>query len=243
MIDAALDGSGITPQAGGMKGGEFDKARARLLANIEQNARETRFWTGREAFSDRVMAALARVPRHEFVLPDDAPYAYINRPRGIGFGQTISQPYIVALMSDLLDLSPDDRVLEIGAGSGYQAAVLAELSAQVFTLEVVEDLAKSAARKLAGLGYANVEVRQGDGYAGWPEKGPFDAIMVTAAPERIPQNLVEQLKPGGRMVVPVGRPHDTQILYLCTKDANGRTTSKSLLPVAFVPMVKRPNRA
>ncbi|MBL6928668.1 MAG: protein-L-isoaspartate(D-aspartate) O-methyltransferase [Rhodospirillales bacterium] len=221
---------------------EYDKARARLLAEIRQNARETEMWTGREAFSDRVMAAMEKTPRHEFVMTEDTPYAYINRPRAIGFGQTISQPYIVALMSDLLDLSPTDRVLEIGAGSGYQAAVLAELCARVFTLEVVDDLAKSAARKLEALGYANVQVRHGDGFAGWPNEAPFDAIMVTAAPQRMPQKLIEQLKPGGRMVVPIGRPHDTQSLCLCKKDENGRTTVENLLPVAFVPMVNMTTR-
>jgi len=214
-----------------------DKTRARLLAEIGQNARETRMWTSRDAFSDRVMAVMAATPRHKFVMADDAAYAYINRPRPIGFGQTISQPYIVALMSDLLDLTPTDRVLEIGAGSGYQAAVLAQLCAQVFTLEVVDDLATSAAHKLAKLGYANVVVRQGDGYAGWPAEAPFDAIIVTAAPEQIPPSLVKQLKPGGRMVVPVGRPHDTQSLCLCRKDEDGRTKVENLLPVAFVPMV------
>ncbi|MBT3360356.1 MAG: protein-L-isoaspartate(D-aspartate) O-methyltransferase [Rhodospirillales bacterium] len=221
---------------------EFDKARARLLAEIEQNARETEMWTGRRAFSDRVMAAMAETPRHEFVMADDAPYAYINRPRAIGFGQTISQPYIVALMSDLLDLSPSDRVLEIGAGSGYQAAVLAGLCAHVFTLEVVDDLATSAAHKLEALGYANITIRHGDGFAGWPNEAPFDAIIVTAAPEQIPQILVEQLKPGGRMVIPVGRPHDTQSLCLCKKDENGRTKVENLLPVAFVPMVNMTTR-
>ncbi|MBC8158364.1 MAG: protein-L-isoaspartate(D-aspartate) O-methyltransferase [Alphaproteobacteria bacterium] len=216
---------------------KYDTAWARLLAEIKQNARETHMWTGRDAFSDRVMAAMENVPRHEFVMADDAAYAYINRPRAIGFGQTISQPYIVALMSDLLDLSPSDRVLEIGAGSGYQAAVLAELCARVFTLEVVDDLAKSAAHKLNALGYANVDVRHGDGFEGWPDEAPFDAIIVTAAPERMPQKLVEQLKPGGRMVVPIGRPHDTQTLCVCKKDENGRTKVENVLPVAFVPMV------
>lgn len=215
------------------------KARRRLIAEIEEEARDTRFWTGRARFSDRVMAAIDRVPRHEFVLPDDKAYAYVNRPRGIGHGQTISQPYIVALMTDLLDLEPGHRVLEIGTGCGYQAAVLAELCARVFTIEAVEALAATAAARLARLGYANVEARHGEGFEGWPEEAPFDAIIVTAAPSAVPPALIEQLAPGGRMVVPVGEPNTTQILTLCRKDAEGRIERDGLLPVSFVPMFRR----
>lgn len=210
-----------------------------LLAEVRRDARDTWSWTGRESFSEKVMAAMAKVPRHEFVLPEDMPYAYINRPRGIGHGQTISQPYIVALMSDLLDLDPADRVLEIGCGSGYQAAVLAELCAQVFSIETIEELANCAAARLDRLGYANVTVRHGEGYEGWPEEAPFDAVIVTAAPEDIPAALVEQLEPGGRMAVPVGRPYETQMLILCNKDQAGETTRRDVLPVAFVPMFRR----
>jgi protein-L-isoaspartate(D-aspartate) O-methyltransferase len=215
------------------------KARRRLIAEIEEEARDTLYWTGRARFSDRVMAAIDRVPRHEFVLPGDEACAYVNRPRGIGHGQTISQPYIVALMTDLLDLEPGHRVLEIGTGCGYQAAVLAELCARVFTIETVEELALTAAARLARLGYANVEARHGEGFEGWPEEAPFDAVIVTAAPNAVPPALLDQLAPGGRMVVPVGEPNTTQILTLCRKAADGRIDRDGLLPVSFVPMVRR----
>ena len=214
-------------------------ARLRLLAEIEANARETASWTGREKFSDRVMAAMDGVPRHEFVKPGDRVAAYVNRPQAIGFGQTISQPYIVALMTDLLDLAETDRVLEIGTGSGYQAAVVAELAARVFSIESVGKLAQSARQRLARLGYPNVEVRTGDGFEGWPEESPFDAIIVTAAPELIPEALIEQLRPGGRMAIPIGRVHETQTLVRVTKDPEGETTEQAMLPVAFVPMVRK----
>ncbi len=218
------------------------KARKRLLAEIEANARETESWTGRARFSDAVMAAMARVPRHQFVRPGDEAAAYANRPQAIGFGQTISQPYIVALMSDLLDLKDSDRVLEIGTGSGYQTAVLAELGARVFSIECVDKLARPAAVRLEGMGLDTVEVRTGDGFGGWPEDvspgAPFDAIIVTAAPERTPQALIEQLAKGGRMVIPLGRAHETQFLTLVTKDDAGKVREHALLPVAFVPMVR-----
>ncbi len=215
-------------------------ARKRLLAEIEANARETESWTGRAFFSPAVMAAMARVPRHEFVRPDDAAAAYANRPQPIGFGQTNSQPYIVALMSDLLDLKDTGRVLEIGTGSGYQTAVLAELGAKVFSLECVDKLARPAAVRLAGMGCDTVEVRTGDGFEGWPDQAPFDAIIVTAAPELTPPALVEQLAKGGRMVIPLGRARETQFLTLITKDAAGKVQETPLLPVAFVPMVRGP---
>ena len=218
---------------------KMEKARTRLLAEIEANARETASWTGRKKFSDRVMAAMDHVPRHEFVKPGDQVAAYVNRPQAIGFGQTISQPYIVALMTDLLDLAATDRVLEIGTGSGYQAAVVAELAGRVFSIESVGKLATSARQRLARLGYGNIEVRTGDGFAGWPEESPFDAIIVTAAPERIPEALVEQLRPGGRMAIPIGRVHETQTLVRITKDPQGETTEQAMLPVAFVPMVSK----
>ena len=217
--------------------GEPSKEHRRLLAEIEAEARDTKSWTGREAFSGAIMEAMARVPRHEFVRQGDEAAAYVNRPLPIGHGQTISQPYIVAVMTDLLDLGPADRVLEIGTGSGYQAAVLAEVAARVYTVEVIESLARSAIARLGRLGYDTVEVRAGDGNEGWPEQAPFDAIMVTAAPRAIPEPLVEQLKAGGRMVIPIGRVHWTQTLYLGVKGDDGKLKARKTLPVAFVPLV------
>ena len=217
--------------------GEPSKEHRRLLAEIEAEARDTKSWTGREAFSGAVMEAMARVPRHEFVRQGDEAAAYVNRPLPIGHGQTISQPYIVAVMTDLLDLGPADRVLEIGTGSGYQAAVLAEVAARVYTVEVIESLARSAIARLGRLGYDTVEVRAGDGNEGWPEQAPFNAIMVTAAPRAIPEPLVEQLKAGGRMVIPIGRVHWTQTLYLGVKGDDGKLKARKTLPVAFVPLV------
>ena len=219
-----------------------EKARKRLLAEIEANARETANWTGRPRFSDAVMAAMARVPRHEFVRPGDMAVAYANRPQPIGHGQTISQPYIVALMSDLLDIREGGRVLEIGTGSGYQTAVLAELGGQVFSMEAVDALAGPARDRLARMGYDNVRVITGDGFEGWPIEdppaSPFDAIIVTAAPERTPEALVGQLAPGGRMAIPLGRVHETQFLTLIAKDEAGKVTEQGVLPVSFVPMVR-----
>ncbi len=189
-------------------------------------------------YSNRVMRAMARVPRHEFVPEREMPYAYANRPLGIGHGQTISQPYIVAVMTDLLDLRGNDRVLEVGTGCGYQAAVLAETAGHVYTIEFVPELAELARVRLQRLGYRNVTVRGGDGYGGWPEEAPFDAIIVTAAPPEIPPVLVEQLVTGGRMVIPVGLRNETQMLYRCVKEADGTLSKETKLPVAFVPMVE-----
>ena len=224
--------------AGPVDEGAYGEARRRLIEQIEAEALDTRTWTGRARFSERVMAALARVPRHAFVPPGDISAAYVNRPLAIGHGQTISQPYIVAVMTDLLDLAASDRVLEIGTGCGYQTAVLAEVAGRVYSVEVIEALATRARRRLADLGYANVEVRTGDGFQGWPEEAPFDAVMVTAAPPRIPATLAGQLKAGGRMVVPVGRQGETQTLVLGVKQADGTLKTRKTLPVAFVPMVK-----
>jgi len=213
-------------------------ARARMVAEIAAMARETGAETGRPRFSDAVMAAMGRVPRHRFVPALHDNLAYENRPLPIGEGQTISQPYIVALMTDLLDPKSADTVLEVGTGSGYQAAVLAELVAKVTTIEIVEPLARRARQVLGELGYRNVEVRVGDGYGGWPAAAPFDAIIVTAAPAAIPQALIDQLKPGGRMVIPVGAPSDVQHLLLVEKQSDGRTTTKRTLPVRFVPLTR-----
>jgi protein-L-isoaspartate(D-aspartate) O-methyltransferase len=216
---------------------EYAVQHQRLLEEVARDTAETASFTGRARLSPRVAAALAKVQRHRFVPDPEAPFAYINRPRPIGHGQTISQPFIVAIMTELLDLASGDRVLEIGTGSGYQAAILAEVASAVFTIEVVEELAKTAAERLKRYGYAGVEVRHGDGYKGWPERAPFDAIIVTAAPERIPEALVEQLKPGGRLVVPVGPQGGPQALYRCVKGADGKLACENKLPVAFVPMV------
>jgi protein-L-isoaspartate(D-aspartate) O-methyltransferase len=187
---------------------------------------------------DRVLAAMARVPRHEFMPASQRPMAYEDGPLPIGHGQTISQPYIVAFMTAALDPKPGDRVLEIGTGSGYQAAVLSGLVAEVFSIEIVEPLARRAEADLKRLGYGNVRVRVGDGVLGWPEAAPFDAIIVTCAPERVPRALVDQLKMGGRMIVPVGPSEGAQELYLMRKRTEGMET-QAVLPVRFVPMIGR----
>jgi protein-L-isoaspartate(D-aspartate) O-methyltransferase len=201
---------------------------------------ETRGETGLGAMSPAVRAALGRVERHRLLPPAQAAYAYRNHPLPIGAGQTISQPYIVALSADLLAPKPDDIVLEVGTGSGYQAAVLAQIARQVYSIELIETLGRSAAARLAELGYRNVEVRIGDGYAGWPEKGPFDGIVVTAAAPRIPPALLAQLKPGGRMVIPVGGDGFIQYLKLVTKRADGGSDERNIIPVRFVPLVPGP---
>ena len=186
----------------------------------------------------RVQEALLRVPRHLYVPPDQESYAYQNRPLPIGHGQTISQPYIVALMTDLLRLRKEDRVLEIGTGSGYQAAILGELVRNVYTIEIVAPLAAEARERLARLGYRNVEVRAGDGYKGWEEQAPFDAIMVTAGADEVPPPLVRQLKPGGRMVIPVGPADSVQYLTLIEKQADGSIRSRKVIAVRFVPFTR-----
>ena len=206
-------------------------ARARMLAEIAAMARETGAETGRPRFSEAVMAAMGKIPRHRFVPALQDIFAYENRPLPIGEGQTISQPYIVALMTDLLDPKSADTVLEVGTGSGYQAAVLAELVAKVYTIEIVEPLGRRARQVLGELGYRNVEVRVGDGYGGWPAAAPFDAIIVTAAPAAVPQPLIDQLNPGGRMVIPVGGSSEVQQLLVVEKDPDGRTTTRRTLPV------------
>ena len=185
---------------------------------------------------ERLLAAMARVPREEFVPADERGDAYEDGPLPIGFDQTISQPYIVAFMTEQLRLKPSDRLLEIGTGSGYQAAVLAELVADVYTIEILEPLAKTAEATLQRLGYKNVHLRVGDGYQGWPEEAPFDAIIVTCAPDKVPPPLVDQLKDDGRMVIPVGERFAQQ-LYLLEKK-NGQLKESATLPVRFVPMVR-----
>jgi protein-L-isoaspartate(D-aspartate) O-methyltransferase len=211
-------------------------ARRALVEEIAAEATATASYTGRRHFSERVMAAMAKVPRHEFVPPSEEGLAYVNGPLPIGYRQTISQPYIVALMTDLLDLEPRHTVLEIGTGSGYQAAILSELAARVYSIEVVAALAAQAAERLRRLGYGNVEVRTGDGSKGWPEHAPFDAIIVTAAAPDVPPALLEQLKAGGRMAIPIGGEYRTQELVLIEKDAAGMIGRRNVLPVAFVPL-------
>jgi len=198
---------------------------------------ETHGLTGLPAMSPRVHAALGKVERHRLVPPEQRALAYRNHPLPIGQGQTISQPYIVALSTDLIAPEPHHRVLEVGTGSGYQAAVLAEIVARVYSIEIVQALAVTAEKSLKELQYQNIEIKIGDGYKGWPEKGPFDGIVVTAAAPRVPDALVAQLKPGGKMVIPVGAPGETQELLLITKDRDGKSRQKSILPVRFVPLV------
>jgi protein-L-isoaspartate(D-aspartate) O-methyltransferase len=185
-----------------------------------------------------VLQAVGRVPRHRFVPDSLADSAYADRPLPIGAGQTISQPFIVALMTDLIEPDPGWRVLEVGTGSGYQAAVLAECVARVYSIEIVPSLGARAGALLAELGYRNIELRIGDGYAGWPDAAPFDAIVVTAAPDTVPQPLLDQLKPGGRMVIPVGARGATQELLVITKAADGKALSRRVLPVRFVPLTR-----
>ena len=216
--------------------GVGDKRIERLLETIEDHAREAGQLTGRPALDARVLAALRKVPRQLFVPEDLRERAYDDNPLPIGHRQTISQPYIVALMSDLIGAHDDAVVLEVGTGSGYQSAVLAELVRQVYTLEIDEQLAGKARERLQRLGYANIEVRAGNGRLGWPEHAPYDAIVVTAAPSAIPPPLIDQLRPGGRLVIPVGEWIFGQRLLVVSKDEQGRTEERNVLPVAFVPL-------
>jgi protein-L-isoaspartate(D-aspartate) O-methyltransferase len=212
------------------------RARAGMVRAIEADARRTSRYIGKTTFDPKVMDAMGRVPRHEFVPALVRPFAYENRPLPIGHGQTISQPYIVALMSDLIGLERGDRVLEIGTGSGYQAAVLAEMGAEVYTIEIIEPLGEEAAERLKRLGYGQVRSRVDDGYYGWEGAAPFDGIVVTAAASHVPPPLIRQLKPGGRMVIPVGSRFMVQQLLLVEKDEEGEVTSRQILPVRFVPL-------
>ncbi|MDP2810768.1 MAG: protein-L-isoaspartate(D-aspartate) O-methyltransferase [Rhodocyclaceae bacterium] len=212
------------------------RERQAMVAEVASMARTFGAGTGRATIDARVLGVLGRVPRHEFVPLLLRANAYDNRPLPIGYGQTISQPYIVAVMTDLLKVGAGDRVLEIGTGSGYQAAVLAELGAKVWSIEIVEPLAREVTERMRRLGYANVATRIGDGYHGWPEQGPFDAIMVTAAASHVPPPLVRQLKPGGRMAIPVGAPFQTQQLMLVEKQYDGSVTTRQMMPVIFVPL-------
>ena len=219
-----------------LSGEDFSADRAGMVRAIEQDIKGTSAYTGLNKFSPSVMAAMGKVPRHEFVPRRIQKFAYLNRPLPIGHDQTISQPYIVALMTQLAYVGPDSVVLEVGTGSGYQAAVLAEIVDQVFTIEIVEPLGVRARETLEKLGYHNIHVRIGNGYHGWPEAAPFDAILVTAAPEEVPQPLIEQLKPGGRLVIPVGAQGEVQLLKVLIKDQDGNISESDALPVSFVPL-------
>ena len=213
------------------------KSRDRLIMQIERDVRETRQFLGKDHLDPRVIEAFRRTPRHEFV--EDARQranAYDNRPLPIGHGQTISQPYIVAIMTDMLNLTPDSTVLEIGTGCGYQTALLAQLAAKVVSVEIVAALADSAKARLAGLGYRNVRVLHGDGRHGWAAEAPYDAIIATAAAREVPAGLCDQVRPGGRIVIPLGAPNMPQSLVRLDKDEDGQWSEHCHLPVAFVPM-------
>ncbi len=211
---------------------DFAVLREQLVDELRQYAG----YAGDEPFSDTVLEVLNTVERHKFVPPGEVPFAYENRPLAIGYGQTISQPYIVALMTDLIAPESDDVVLEIGTGSGYQAAVLAGLVDHVYSIEIIEALAKEATARLERLGYDNVSTSLGDGYHGWKEHAPFDAIVVTAAASHVPPPLIEQLKPGGRMVIPVGGRFVTQLLLLLEKNDEGEIIARQIGAVRFVPL-------
>ena len=204
------------------------------FAELRKRMVETQM-RARDITDEKVLKIMEKVPRHEFVLPEFLDQAYADHPLPIGYGQTISQPYIVALMTQLLGIEPGDKVLEIGTGSGYQAAVLAELTDQVYTVEIIPELAESAATRLKRLGYTQVQVKNADGYYGWEEHAPFDAIIVTAAPDHVPQPLIQQLKDGGRLVIPVGPPGGYQTLWQITKKGD-QVIAKNILGVRFVPL-------
>jgi protein-L-isoaspartate(D-aspartate) O-methyltransferase len=218
---------------------DYAAERAQMVRTIESYASDATLSLGGARIAPEVLRIMGAVPRHEFVPEGVRQDAYADRPLPIGSGQTISQPLIVALMTDLLEVGPNNVVLEIGTGSGYQAAVLAGLVRQVYTVEIIPGLAAGATDRLQRLGYTNIAVRQGDGYYGWEDAAPFDAIIVTAAADHIPPPLLRQLKPGGRMVIPVGAPFALQHLVLVERDAEGRARTRQLLPVQFVPLSGR----
>lgn len=218
-------------------GDQFPRQRLAMIEEIRKTLSDTSSYLGKERFDSRVLTAMAEVERHEFVPLRARHLAYLNQPLPIGYGQTISQPYIVALMTDLLGVDADDRVLEVGTGSGYQAAILAKLAREVCSIEIIEPLGNEARRRLERLGYANVRTQLGDGYYGWPGGGEFDAIVVTAAASHVPPPLIGQLRPGGRMVIPVGSRFMVQQLVLVEKEMNGTVRTRQLLPVRFVPLV------
>jgi protein-L-isoaspartate(D-aspartate) O-methyltransferase len=224
------------PGSNGLASDQYAEPRQKMVKAIEADVHETSLHINKKRLDTRVMSVMGRVERHKFVPPSQQPWAYANQPLPIGHGQTISQPYIVALMTDLIGIDPGDKVLEIGTGSGYQAAVLAEMGAEVFTIEIIKPLASQASERLTSLGYDNVKTRTGDGYYGWQEEAPFDAIVVTAAGSHIPPPLIRQLKPGGVMVIPVGSRFMVQQLVLVSKNEAGDITTRQILPVRFVPL-------
>jgi protein-L-isoaspartate(D-aspartate) O-methyltransferase len=236
---ALLAGVVLAAVSAGSAADPFAEARRQMLEVIRHDFKTTRNELGQGALDTRVAAALATVPRHEFVAAEWRAHAYENRPLPIGYGQTISQPYIVAAMTQLLQLRPGERALEIGTGSGYQAAILAELGVRVFTIEIIQPLGETARDRLKRLGYERINIHIGDGYDGWPAHAPFDGIIVTAVANHIPPPLLEQLTVGGRMVIPVGSPFGAQQLVLVRKDSDGRVTTRKLLPVRFVPLTGR----
>ena len=211
---------------------EFTTLRQSMVELIEIYVHLSKDRIDRDRLDDRVMAAMVQVPRHEFVPVELQHVAYANSPLPIGCGKTISQPFMVALMADLLEFEDDDTVLEVGTGLGYQAAVVAELASQVYTVEIIEKLAREGQKRLQAAGYENIHFRIGDGAQGWPDHAPYDKVIVTAAPELIPPALLQQLKPGGRMVIPAGI-HEQQLLLLVEKDEGGRTTTREVIPVMF----------
>lgn len=220
----------------GMTSDKFEEPRRNMVRVIEANVHVSNLYIDKQRFDPRVMSVMGRIERHKFVPLALQHVAYENEPLPIGHGQTISQPYIVALMTDLLEIDPGDKVLEIGTGSGYQAAVLAEMGAEVFTIEIIKPLADEAVKRLKSLQYDTVKTRQGDGYYGWKEEAPFDAVIVTAAAGHVPPPLIRQLKPGGVMVIPVGSMFMVQQLVLVRKDEAGEVTTRQILPVRFVPL-------
>lgn len=211
---------------------QHDLKREQMIAEIVGDAVFLTAQLGKSAFAARVIEVMGRIPRHEFVPLELQDYAYANAPLPVGYGKTISQPFIVALMTDLLDLQPGDIALEIGAGVGYQAAVLSELVGQVYSIEIIEELARDTRHRLQRLGYRNIDVRVGNGYYGWNERAPFDKIIVTAAPDLIPPPLIAQLKPGGKMVLPAGIPNQQQLILL-EKSQAGKLATREVLPVRF----------
>jgi len=238
LATAAAALASLSLPAPGTDAADVERARARLLAEIDADMRATAGSTGRSVLSPAVRRAMATVPRERFVPPELAARAHDNRPLPIGEGQTISQPFIVALMTELLDPKPTDVMLEVGTGSGYQAAVLAACVQRVYSIEILAPLAARARTALDSAGVRNVETRVGDGYLGWPEAAPFDGIVVTAAPDHVPPALVAQLAPGGRLVIPVGAIEFGQDLLLIRKEPDGRTVTRRTIAVRFVPLTR-----
>ena len=215
---------------------DYSRQREQMVRIIEEDVIATSVYLDKKVLDSSVLQALNTVPRHKLVPASQKPYAYLNKPLAIGYGQTISQPYIVAIMTDILNPHPEHKILEIGTGSGYQAAILSRLVKKVYTIEIIEALGKRARRDLGKLGYDNIQVRIGDGYYGWEQYAPYDGIVVTAAASHIPPPLIQQLKPGGRMIIPVGSRFLTQQLLLVIKDKESKVTTRQILPVRFVPL-------